>query len=465
MQNMVTFYGAGERTGILNVEGKLSKVLGKDDGKLVIKAADRDTVLNEISARMARYQDFDQETYLELKALRQDVKDMFNKGTPPSNDLMEQLYFLDSKTKDLVEKMTASYDTVVTPTDFSLIATIMSENLSTQVPILKDFTKFFGRLAEDYSLSAKPKEANFDWKAISKKKVLGARKIGRKPPPRIAEILGINPKVSLTEATLKRFSWWNPNSTFADLMFGAKEAEFRRTGMKVGGVDVADLSLVSPIEILEPNKLPKKWIQIPWVNFDGKIVEQKFTQNFEERLRYKDADGNWVTNIIQVQQRTEPTWWQEFINKDNTINQIIDTQKARTAFPVNGNHSNDATLVKQFHIWGSKNNVDTATIHDAFFTNAADMLRAKQALRERYAKSLERNSIKLTLDEMRARGMPDELYYKYLNEAIDIGLIPVVGRSRIGGKILESSDILTVEDILENIPDGFKSNRSWYGIG
>lgn len=66
---------------------------------------------------------------------------------------------------------------------------------------------------------------------------------------------------------------------------------------------------------------------------------------------------------------------------------------------------------------------------------------------------------------MLARGFPRELYNQYLNEAIDIGLIPVVGRSRVGGRLLEESDILTEADILEQIPTGFKTNRSWYGIG
>lgn len=129
------------------------------------------------------------------------------------------------------------------------------------------------------------------------------------------------------------------------------------------------------------------------------------------------------------------------------------------------NKLNDATLVKNFHIWGKKAGVDTATIHDAFFTNAADMLIAKKALRLSYAKAVQQNTIKATLDEMLDRGLPKEIYLKYLNEAIDTGLIPVVGRSRVGGKLLQKEDILTEDDILEAIPDGFRTNRSWYGIG
>lgn len=129
------------------------------------------------------------------------------------------------------------------------------------------------------------------------------------------------------------------------------------------------------------------------------------------------------------------------------------------------NHSNDATLVKKFHLWGADNNVSTSTIHDAFFTNAAEMIKAKRALRKMYAEALERNVIKLTLDEMLARGLPQETYNRFLNEAIDIGLIPIPGRSRVGGKILTEEDILKASDILRNIPDGFQQDLSWYGIG
>jgi len=166
MQNMVTLYGAGERTAMLNVEAKLSKILEKESEILVVKASERDQVLGQISARMARYETWDQETYNELKALREDVKDIFQKGTPPGDELMDQLWFLDSKTKDYVDKMSGSYNKVVTPSDFATIAGIMAENLRAQAPILRDFTKFLGRLAEDYLTNAKPKNAELDILAV-----------------------------------------------------------------------------------------------------------------------------------------------------------------------------------------------------------------------------------------------------------------------------------------------------------
>lgn len=416
-QNMVTLYGAGEKTGILSVEGKLAKILGKDSETLVVKTSDRDKVLGEISARMARYERIDPDVYDQLKALRQDVKDVFNKGEDPGDDILMQLYFLDPKTKELVEKMTQQYTNIVTPADFSAIAKIMSENLASQVPILKDFTKYFGRLAGEFVENSKPSNSRTDIADLITNKVLGDRE---KAPPEI----------------INKLPFWKPNGTLADLLFGVRQ-----------------------------KTLPKKWTTIPWVNFDGGVIEQNFTQVFEERLRYKDANGNWVTNIIQAPQKTDPTVWEEIVNKPGTINEIVDTQKARTAFAVNGNHSNDAVIVKRFHLWGADNNIATSTIHDAFFTNAADLLEARKALRNIYGDIVDTNPIEATLEEMYKRGMPRALYYKYLNEAKDIGLIPVIGRSRVGGKILTKDDILTKDQILEPIPEGFKSNRSWYGIG
>ena len=182
-------------------------------------------------------------------------------------------------------------------------------------------------------------------------------------------------------------------------------------------------------------------------------------------MRYRDKDGKWVTNIIQVDQKTDPTWWDELINADGKINDIGDTQKARTAFAVNGNHSNDATIVKNFHLWGRANGVDTSTVHDAFFTNISDMAMSRKTLLDIYTKALDNNSTKATLDEMLARGLPRDLYNKYLNEAIDIGLIPIAGRSKINGKIVTEDDILKKSDMLKTISDKFNSNYGWYGVG
>jgi SPP1 gp7 family putative phage head morphogenesis protein len=463
-QNMVTFYGAGERTGILNVEGKLAKVLGKDEGRLVVKTSDRDKVLNEISARMARYEKWDPYLYEELKALRQDVKDIFNKGLNPGADIMEQLYFLEPKTRDLLEKMSRQYVSTVTPDDFKLIGQIMSENLREQVPVLKDFTRFFGRLAEDYVTLAKPSQSDLDFSEILKTAVFGQYKAGKRLPKWLSRTMGIKDE-AIRDKILRRIPGWVPGSNLDKILFGVKSPKNRRTGFKILNYSILGEDITKGIEIFYPNKLPKKWTNVPWKNFDGKTIEQNFTQVFEERLNYKDKDGNWVTNILQVPQKTDPTWWDEFRNHKGKINDIVDASKARTAFAVNGNHSNDAVIVKRFHMWGKDHGIETSTVHDAFFTNAAQMLESRWALRGIYADMATKNVIQDTLDEMYARGLPREVYLKYLNEAKDIGLIPVPGRSIIGGKVLTKDDILTKEDILANIPTDFKKNLYWYGIG
>lgn len=129
------------------------------------------------------------------------------------------------------------------------------------------------------------------------------------------------------------------------------------------------------------------------------------------------------------------------------------------------NHSNDATVVKQWHLWGKRAGVPTSTVHDAFFANSAHMVKGRHALREIYAATLNSNSVKKTLDEMKARGLPKELYDKYLEEAIQLGIIPVAGVSKIGNRVITEDDILTLKDILVPIRNDFKTNRSFYGIG
>jgi DNA-directed RNA polymerase len=156
----------------------------------------------------------------------------------------------------------------------------------------------------------------------------------------------------------------------------------------------------------------------------------------------------------------------EILNKDGRIRDITDLQKAVTSFAVNGNHSNDAVIVRKFHLWGRKNNIGTSTIHDAFFTNAADLLLAKEALRESYAQAVDANVIQATLFEMLKRGMPFKMYKAYLDEAKDLGLIPVAGRSKIGTRVITEDDILKSEDIRAPFPKEFwRANQGWYGIG
>jgi len=422
-------------------------------------------VLNEISARAARYDRFDPEMAASLRKLRQDTRDVFNKGLDPGDDIMEQLWFLDPKTRDFVEKMSKNYSKVVTPDDFKAIAKIMSEELAEQVPILKDFTKFFGRLAEDFLINAKPSKSAFDMKSIFKIAALGKKSKGIKFSKTVAKLLGLSPNQTHSLDAIERLPFWKKDGALSELVFGKSVPNQRRTGIKVLKKKLLGKTITDGFEIFYANKMPKSWTNAPWVNFDGKIIEQNFTQTFEERLLYKDKNGNWMTNIVQVPQKTEASWWDQVTGEEGKINDIADATKARTAFAVNGNHSNDAVIVKKFHLWGAKNDIATSTIHDAFFTNAARMLEARKALRGIYAEVLEKNVILMTLDEMLDRGLPKHIYDAYLEEAISKGLVPIAGKSTVGGKVMREEDILKVLDVLEEIPEGFESNRSWYGVG
>ena len=463
-QNMVTLYGAGQRTGMLAVEAKVGKVLDAKDGLLVVKASERDAVLDQISARMARYEKIDPEMYQELRALRQDVKDTFNKGLSPGEEMLDQLYFLDPKSREFVEKLTRRYDQVVTPQDFTDIAHIMSEKLAEQVPILQTYTKTLGKLAQEYMLNAKPKQSALDYGALLKTQLLGAKRRGAKLPAPINRILGIKDE-AIRDKLLKRIPGYVPGSLTDEILTGVAPAKRRRTGFKIGKFSVFSEDITKGREIGIANKLEKNWTNVPWVNFDGVILEQNYTQRFDQKLMYKDKDGNWITNIIQVDQRTDPTWWEEIRNKQGKINDIADDIRVRTAYGVSGNHSNDATLVKQWHLWGKKNKVPTSTVHDAFFTNAGDMLDGRDALRQIMARAVDSQSIESTLKEMRKRGLPKEIYDRYLEQAKDEGLIPVPGRSVVGGKILKEEDILTKPMVLEPVKHDFKSNRYFYGVG
>jgi hypothetical protein len=421
-------------------------------------------VLAEISARMARYEKIDSELYNDLKALRADVKDIFDKGQKPGDDIMSQLYFLDSKTRDVLEKMTRNYDQVITPDDFQQIAMIMSEHLGRQVPILTDFTKFYGRLAEDFLLTAKPGNSDIDTSALLQTLLFGARDKGTKLPKWLSQILAIKDE-SLKQQMLRRIPGYVPGSTLSKLVEGVDAPTRRRTGFKIGKFSLFSEDITKGVEVGIPNTLDKSWTNVPNVNFDGKVLEQHYTQVFEEKLMYKDADGKWITNILQVPQKTSGNWWEEFRNKDGKINDIVDVTRARTAYGVNSNHANDATIVKNFHLWGKDNNVATTTIHDAFFANAAQMVPAREGLKVIYANAVDSHSLKATLDEMLARGMPKAMYDAYLDEAERIGLIPVPGKSVVGGKTLTEADILKREDVLIPLNNDFKTNKYFYGVG
>jgi SPP1 gp7 family putative phage head morphogenesis protein len=179
-------------------------------------------------------------------------------------------------------------------------------------------------------------------------------------------------------------------------------------------------------------------VDIPWVTFDGKTMMQRYRVKEQVRIDFTDpVTGQKVFNIYETPSRDGKLLSQQSI------------QDAAIGLGVNGNHSNDAVLVRRFHLWGRKNNVDTGTIHDAFFTNLGDAVNAKFALRQLYADALKSGTIEQTLKAMRDSGMSRATYRKYVQRAKQDGLLK------------SGPEALTYREILEPIKDG----NDWYGIG
>ena len=178
-------------------------------------------------------------------------------------------------------------------------------------------------------------------------------------------------------------------------------------------------------------------VDIPWVTFDSKVMMQRYRTKEQARIDFTDpVTGEKVFNIYEGQA------------KDGKLVSQQSVQDASIGLGVNGNHSNDAVLVREFHQWGKKNKVATGTIHDAFFTNLGKAVPAKWALRDIYADALKRGTIEKTLKEMRRSGMSKATYNQYLKRAQEDGLINV-------------KDRITPSEVLEKIRPG----NDWYGIG
>jgi len=178
-------------------------------------------------------------------------------------------------------------------------------------------------------------------------------------------------------------------------------------------------------------------VDIPWVTFDGKTMTQQYRPQLQERIDFTDPiSGRKIANIYQAEAENG-----KLLGKGSI-------QDAAIGLGVNGNHSNDAVIVRKFHLWGRKEGISTGTIHDAFFTNVAEADRAITKLREIYADALDGDTITNTLKAMRRKGMSRENYNNLFDEAVELGLI-------------NPSNRITRSDILAEIPDG----QRYYGIG
>jgi len=178
-------------------------------------------------------------------------------------------------------------------------------------------------------------------------------------------------------------------------------------------------------------------VDIPWVTMDGKVLYQRYRPTVQERITFIDpVTGRRVSNVYE-----DSITDNRLVGRSSIIN-------ARSGFGVNGNHMNDASIVRRFHLWGRKNKIDTATIHDGFFTNIVDSMKAKAELRRAYAKSVESNTLLNTLKEMRRQGLSEQEFKRLVKKARDEGL-------------LDPPNGITANDILAPIQD----DEDWYGIG
>lgn len=178
-------------------------------------------------------------------------------------------------------------------------------------------------------------------------------------------------------------------------------------------------------------------VDIPWVTFDGKTMTQRYRPKLQQRIDFVDpVSGRKIANIYQAEADDG-----KLLGKGSVADASI-------GLGVNGNHSNDAVIVRRFHLWGRKEGISTGTIHDAFFTNVAEADRAVYKLREIYADAMESETIKDTLKAMYKKGMSRKNYLALLQEARDSGLIDV-------------KDPVTRAEILAAIPEG----QTYYGIG
>lgn len=178
-------------------------------------------------------------------------------------------------------------------------------------------------------------------------------------------------------------------------------------------------------------------VDIPWVTFDGKTLYQRYRPKIQTSIQFFDTQAKRLVRNI-YEDRAEDA---KLLGKSSIAS-------ARIGLGVNGTHMNDASIVRLYHLWGRANNIETASIHDAFMTNIVNVQKSKQALREIYATATEADVIRKTLKVMRDQGLSRESYLKFIKLAQD-------------RKLLDQPNALTKEDILQALRPGFE----FYGVG
>ena len=105
-------------------------------------------------------------------------------------------------------------------------------------------------------------------------------------------------------------------------------------------------------------------VDIPWVDFAGRTMVQRYRPKVTEEIRFKDpVTGRFVRNIYQT-----------VSDKDSLLSKAY-VGNVRLGLGVNGTHTNDSSIVMMFHQWGRKNGIDTATIHDKICCGKTGLIR------------------------------------------------------------------------------------------
>jgi len=153
-----------------------------------------------------------------------------------------------------------------------------------------------------------------------------------------------------------------------------------------------------------------KKVRIPWVTFDGKTLYQDYRPKIQQEIRFYDPQSKrYIRNIYQMSA------------EDGKLLGKGQVGDVRLGLGVNGTHADDASVVRQLHLWGRRTGTPTSTIHDAAALNINEIEPLLTEVRDIYKRFASYPKVKNTLDALRADGLPDELYFKYLKEARDLG--------------------------------------------
>jgi len=363
-QNMVTFYGAGEATQTMNIRDKLAgqltgkKIDGDSDGgnayTLIFEK------INEVPKKFkdpktgSILQKYKNQVYV-LDDVTSDIDSRIAQAKQiGAKDVMDELSELKAAFKDsMINDADVGSKLLAHAGDISQDAADLVDkmyNSRTAIVSTNEFKKV-SEIMSDFLADEAPVTKYFinKWKEIAG---------GHYEDPRTGEIL-----VQLTQ---HKFINRRTGDTFS-----------RNAATKVAGY----------IERTGSTRMP-------WVTFDNKKLSQIYPPKVEAAINWTDpVTGRKITNVIQ-----------DVVEDTSIVKGRGAVGDAVTGLGVNGNHMNDAAIVRQAHLWARKTSTPHSTIHDAFFTNIVDARKLKTALRGIYADARGGKTIPRTLKAIRADG-------------------------------------------------------------